>query len=157
MQSLISDWTAYAAAVRTLLHLPATRLRVVDGDLRRLGLEEPDNAAQLERFLTAGRRCTLEILLVDTAPLRDSSPRLMRLLTTFSTQMSAFRLAPGVVPETASLLLVDDRHTLIRFSNDQARARLIIDDAAGSAPYVEQCSRLLALGGEPVSPTTLGL
>ena len=155
--TLISNWTDYDAAAGTLLRLAVAHVCVVDDDLRRLRFEEHENATLLERFLSTDRQNTLCMVLANAAPLRDASPRLMRLIATFSTQMHAFRLAPGVVPETASLLLVDDRHTLVRFSNEQPRARLIIDDTAGSAPYAEQYARLLACGGEPMSATTLGL
>jgi hypothetical protein len=52
-----------------------------------------------------------------------------------------------------------DRHALIRFDQrDHARARLIVDDAERMrALRAGVLTKFVATGGDPMSPTTLGL
>ena len=154
---LITSWSDHDAALLTVLSATKSCLRIVDDNLARLALENRDRAALLERLLLADRNNGVCIALRDASGLRAASPRLMRLLATFPQQMRVFELAAEAAPTIASLLLADDRHALLRFVTDQARARLIVDDRAQCAPYVDQFTQILGSKGTPISATTLGL
>ena len=154
---LITSWSDHDAALLSLLSAARSRLRIIDDDLSRLALERRETALLLERLLVAERSNSVSIALRDVSILRTARPRLMRLLTTFPQQMRIFELAAEAASAVASLLLADDRHALLRFVTDQARARLIVDDPAQCAPYVNQFTQIVGNKGTPVSATTLGL
>jgi len=56
-----------------------------------------------------------------------------------------------------SMLIADDRHALIRFHLDHARAKAIIDSTEECLPYVLRFKEITKEGGEQISATPLGL
>jgi hypothetical protein len=56
-----------------------------------------------------------------------------------------------------SMILVDDKHALIRFEHGLPRSKLLIDEIDEIRPYLTRFHEIWAEGGESVSSTTLGL
>ena len=154
---LITRWSEHDAARLNVLSAAKSCLRIIDDDLARLALDSRANAALLERLLLADRDNSISIALRDASGLHARNPRMMRLLATFPQQMRICELAAEAAPAVASLLLADDRHALLRFVTEQPRSRLIVDDPAQCAPYVDQFTQILDHHGRLVSATTLGL
>ena len=156
-QELITHWSEYRDAARKIL-LAATRdIRIFDPDLVRLGLESRENALSLRGFLTAAPRNTLQIVLRNSGPFRNDSPRLFQLLADFPHAVSVRECAPQLLKLTDAIFLADDRHALVRIHEDHARSRLIIDDAQACRPYLLRFNEILEEGGTPISATMLGL
>lgn len=154
---LITSWTDHDSSLQKVLLLARRCIRIFDADLARLRLETPENALFLRRLLTEAPRNTLQIVVRDAEPFRRNSPRLMKLLADFPASMHVRECAPQIASLTDSLLLSDDCHALVRFHQDHARARAIIDNADACRPYLLRFEQILAEGGTPVSATTLGL
>jgi hypothetical protein len=55
------------------------------------------------------------------------------------------------------MIIVDGKHALIRFDRDQARSKLLIDEADELRPYIARFDEIWSAGGEPVRATALGL
>ena len=71
--------------------------------------------------------------------------------------MRVVACAPSVAPLKDSLLIADARHALVRFHEDHARCKLLVDAAPDCAPYVRRFDEIVAEGGDEVGATTLGL
>lgn len=154
---LITHWTEHDRAVQNILRLTTTSLRIFDEDLRRLKLEQPENAAILHDFLVADDYRRLQIVIKNPEPLRRDSPRLMKLLAAFPLRMTVTECPQHLSALADSLFLVDEKHALIRFHKDSPRCRAIVDEADLCLPYERRFQDILNEGGEPVSATTLGL
>lgn len=155
---LITTWSEYDNAVQELLDLSSGRLSIFDQDLSPLKLERAERLAALRALLTApDYRKQLTIIVQQADFARRYSPQLMNLLAVYSPTLQIIHSPPHLVTLQDSLLIADDRHALIRFQQDQARARLIIDDPLECAPHMQRFAEILGEGGDPLSPTTLGL
>jgi hypothetical protein len=55
------------------------------------------------------------------------------------------------------MVLIDGKHALIRFDREQARSKLLIDEAEELRPYLNRFEEIWAEGGEMLSSNTLGL
>lgn len=154
---LITNWTDHDHSLRKVLLLATRTIRIFDEDLSKLGLERPENASFLRRFLGADIHHTLTIILKNPEPLLRNSPRLMNLLAEFSHGMKVVECAPQLASLNDSMLLADDNHALVRFSNGQARSRVIIENEDECRPYILRFEEILKEGGTPISATILGL
>ena len=56
-----------------------------------------------------------------------------------------------------SMLIVDDKHALIRFERDFPRSKLLLDETDELKSYINRFSELSLAGGERVGMTPLGL
>ena len=56
-----------------------------------------------------------------------------------------------------SMLIIDDKHALIRFERDLPRSKLLVDEIDELKPYLNRFSELVSAGGEPIRTSTLGL
>ena len=54
-------------------------------------------------------------------------------------------------------VVADSRHALVRFHEDQARAKVMLDAPLDCAPYARRFDEIVAEGGDEISATTLGL
>lgn len=154
---LITNWTDHKHSFQKILFLATRTVRIFDEDLSKLGLEQPDNASFLRRFLGTDHHNKLAIVLRDPEPFRKSSPRLMTLLAEFSHGMSVIECAPQLASLNDSMVIVDDNHALVRFSGDQARSRVIIENGEACRPYIQRFEEILMEGGSPIGATILGL
>ena len=154
---LITYWAEHDSSLRKLLALAAQSLRIFDEDLSKLKLESAENVEELRRFLAADERSSLHIVLKNAEPLRRNSPRLMKLLSTYPLRMTVCECPEHLASLGDSLFIADDRHALIRFNKDHARAKVIINNAEECIPYVHRFDEILKEGGEQVCATTLGL
>ena len=154
---LITNWTDHDSHLQKVLLLATRTLRIFDEDLSRLGLEKPENAYFLRRFLTNDRHNRLTVVVRNADPFRRNSPRLMRLLGDFPDAMTFCECAPQLVTLNDAMILADGSHALIRFHKDHVRSKAIIDNADECRPYVLRFEEILKEGGTPVTTTTLGL
>lgn len=154
---LITSWADHDCGLQKVLLLATRSIRIFDADLARLGLERQENAFFLRRFLTAAPQNTLQIVLRNVEPLRRTSPRLFKLLEDFPQTMQVRECAPQLAALTDAMLLADERHALIRFHEDHARSRAIVDNSDACRPYLLRFEEILREGGMPISATTLGL
>lgn len=154
---LITTWTEHDDAVCHLLAIAAHKLRIFDHDLSKLKLEQADRASALRQFLTGNPKKTIQIAVKNAEVIERNSPRLMSLLASFSHQMKIIQCPPHLISLSDALLLADERHAVVRFHKDQARARAILDEPGECAAYEKRLDEIIAEGGTPISSTTLGL
>lgn len=156
-ETLLTNWSDYDFAVHRVL-LGAKRLICVfDHDLARLKLEQPERIAWLRVFLADEAATALRIVIRDERPLRIASPRLMSTLADFSHKLKITECPPQLAGLRDSMLIADERSGVIRFHQDHARARLMIDEPGMLAPYVRRFGDILAAGGVAIGATTLRL
>ncbi|MEO8410943.1 MAG: hypothetical protein ABI478_10260 [Propionivibrio sp.] len=154
---LITSWGEHGNALTRLLLLASKSLCVFDQDLEKLRLEDAGNAELFQRFLAADSRHQLQIAVRNAAPMQRNCPRLMRLLALHAANISIIACPDQLSSLNDSLLIVDDRHTLIRFHQDHARGKIIVDSPEECAPYVNRFADIVREGGDAISATTLGL
>ena len=156
-RELITSWADYRAAADRVLALATRTLRIYDEDLAQFHLERPERLALIEELLAAGRPDCLRIALRDATPLKRHQPLTIGLLVRFSHFAAAQQTPTQLSHLRDSMLIVDERHAVIRFDRDQPRSKLLIDEVDEVAPYLRRFGEIWAEGGEPVSATTLGL
>lgn len=154
---LLTTWGEHDSFLHKILLLATQSLRVFDDDLTKLKLERSDNADVLRQFLGADRGNRLQIVVKNAEPLRRESPRLMKLLALYPQNLIILECPPHLASLDDSLFIADDKHALIRFHKDHARAKVIIDSAEECRPYAHRYDEILKEGGEQISATTLGL
>ncbi|HEX6736323.1 MAG TPA: hypothetical protein VF096_16055 [Azonexus sp.] len=156
-RELITSWSDYQAATERLLGLAGESISIYDEDLAALGLGSAARLDTLQHLLKRGQGLALRIAVRNAAPLRQHEPGLLRLLTVFSHRAAARQTPEHLAHLRDGMLIVDDRHALIRFDRDQARSKLLIDEADELRPYLARFDEIWAEGGEPVTATALGL
>ncbi|MFT3850688.1 MAG: hypothetical protein QM739_19045 [Propionivibrio sp.] len=154
---LTMHWSEHDASLERILRALSTSLSIFDEDLVRLRLERPENVEILRRFLADGTRHHIRIVLKNAEPFRCRSPRLFKLLATYPAQMTVVQCPEHLHALNDALFIVNDTHALVRFHKDNARARVIVDDAEACLPHVQRFNDIVSEGGEPISATTLGL
>lgn len=156
-RELITSWGDYQIAIDRLLAAGGTRLRIYDEDLVQLKLESTGRLAGLTRVLQAAAPDALQIALRNAEPLRSLHPRLLHLLATYSHVAGARQTPPQLADLRDSLVLLDERHALIRFERDLPRGKLLIDEPDEVRSYLRRFDEIWNEGGESVAATTLGL
>ena len=154
---LITCWTDHGAAIDKILARATRSLCIFDEDLTRLDFEQAGRAETLRQFLAADRQRTIRIALRNSEPLLRKCPRLMKLLATYGQTLSILQCPPHLASLSDALLLADESHGLIRFHQDQPRAKCILDDVNACRPYHVRFEDILKEGGTFISPTLLGL
>jgi hypothetical protein len=161
-RKLLTTWREYDEAIREMLALAPTTLRIFDEDLALLKLEDPARLATLRRLLAARERTPrrdsrLTIVVQNSESVRRHDPQLIDLLCIHAPDLRIVQAPDHLASLTDSLLIADDRHVLVRFERSQPRARLLIDEPAECAPYLRRFEDIVAEGGDAMSPTTFGL
>jgi hypothetical protein len=154
---LINSWTEHDDALRRLLLQLSRTLRIFDGDLSRINLEQREIAESLRRFLTASPRNRLKIILQDPEPFLRRSPRLAQLLKDYPERMAVTRCPQHLLSLSDSLMLVDEEHALVRFHHDNVRAKAIFNDRDECIPYAQRFEEIAREGGETLTVSPLGL
>jgi hypothetical protein len=156
-RELITSWHDYQSAIDRLLAIATGKVRIYDEDLQMIKPDAPARHMQLQRLLHAGHRESLQIALRHSDALLRDTPGLLKLLSTYG-HIAAARQTPEHLAHLRDcLILVDDRHGLIRFDRDQARSKLLIDEPDEINIYTRRFSEIWNEGGDEISATTPGL
>lgn len=124
----------YRAAIDATIRAATHELRIFDGDLSRLALDDAARHALLEDFLSAAPDRRLRIVLHDPDPVRTRNPRLLTLIRSHGHQIE-IRQTPDHLRHLADrFVLADKLHGAIRFHADHARGKRIVDDNVETHP-----------------------
>ena len=156
-RELITDWGSYQAGFDQLLGLAEHKLYIYDEDLGKLRLDQPDRLAQLKRLLLTAQPGSIRIALRNAEPFRRQQTHLIQLLAMHAHIITIQETSPQLNNLRDSMVLIDDQHGLIRFDREQARSKLLIDEANELRPYLLRFDELWKEPGDVVSATNLGL
>lgn len=156
-RELITSWIDYQSAIDRLLLAAEQKVCIYDEDLSQLKLDSAQRLPQVKRILHAGGKDALQIIVRNGAPLRNHMPLLINLLSGFGHLATAQQSPPHLAHLRDNMLIVDDKHALIRFERDFPRSKLLIEEAEELKPYFLRFSELRAENGELIGKTTLGL
>ncbi|UCV27586.1 DUF7931 domain-containing protein [Ferribacterium limneticum] len=156
-RELITSWADYQTALDRLLAFASQEIRIYDEDLSSLKLESEPRQTHIKRILQAGHEDTLQIALRNASPFRQQHPVLLKLLSAYGHLAAVQETPPQLAHLRDSMILVDDKHALIRFERDLPRSKLLIDEIDEIRPYLTRFREIWTEGGESVSATTLGL
>ena len=156
-RELITSWADYQTAIDRLLAIACQKIRIYDEDLSSLKLESEPRLTHIKRLVQAGHEDTLQIALRNASPLRQQNPILLKLMSTYGHLAAAQETPPQLAHLRDSMILVDDKHALIRFERDLPRSKLLIDEIDEVRPYLTRFREIWTEGGESVSVTALGL
>ena len=156
-RELITSWEGYQTAIDRLLFMACQKICIYDEDLGQLKLESSLRLPQIKRILRAGHKESLQIIVRNAERLHNQSPLLIKLLTDFSHLATAQQSPPNMAHLRDSMLIIDDKHALIRFERDLPRSKLLVDEIDELKPYLNRYSELSSAGGEPIRTSTLGL
>ncbi|MFZ2972576.1 MAG: hypothetical protein WA049_08040 [Ferribacterium limneticum] len=144
-------------ALDRLLAIACHKISIYDEDLVTLKLESPPRLLHIKRILQAGQSDTLQIAVRNAGPIRQKHPLFLNQLTTFGHLAAARQTPPQLAHLRDSMILVDDKHALIRFERDMPRGKLLIDEIDEVRPYLTRFREIWSEGGESVASTALGL
>lgn len=156
-RELITSWEGYQTAIDRLLFMACQKICIYDEDLSQLKLESSLRLPQIQRILRGGHKESLQIIVRNAERLHNQSPLLIKLLTDFSHLATAQQSPPNMAHLRDSMLIIDDKHALIRFERDLPRSKLLVDEIDEFKPYLNRFSELSSAGGEPIRTSTLGL
>jgi hypothetical protein len=156
-RELITSWTDYQLALDRLLAIACHKISIYDEDLVTLKLESAPRLLHIKRVLLAGQDDALQIAVRNAGPVRQKNPLLLNQLTTFGHRASARETPPQLAHLRDSMILVDDKHALIRFERDMPRSKLLIDEIDEIRPYLARFREIWSEGGENITSTALGL
>ncbi|AXS79244.1 hypothetical protein [Dechloromonas sp. HYN0024] len=156
-RELITSWTDYQMALDRLLAIACHKISIYDEDLALLKLDSAPRLLHLQRILRGGHDDALQIAVRNGGPMRQTHPLLLGQLSAFSHCASARETPPHLAHLRDSMILVDDKHALIRFERDLPRSKLLIDEMDEIRPYLTRFREIWAEGGESINSTALGL
>ena len=156
-RELLTTWTDYRSALERVLELAQNSLQIYGGDLRELKLESSNHLAHLQRIATQTPRESIQIALRNAQAIRREHPRLLDLLRTYGHAIHIHETADTLSHLRDTMILVDGKHGLIRFHEDQPRSKLLIDEAEEVLPYRKRFQEIWAEPGDEITGTTLGL
>jgi hypothetical protein len=138
-------------ALDRLLAIACHKISIYDEDLGSLKLESAP------RLLHIKRVHALQIAVRDAGPIRQKHPLLVDLLSTFGHRATARETAPQLAHLRDSMIIVDNKHALIRFERDMPRSKLLIDEIDELRPYLTRFREIWSEGGQNIANRTLGL
>lgn len=154
-RELITSWTDYQVAIDRLLAEPASQILIFDHNLVHLQLDTPERIAALGAYLQGGAH--IRIVVRDASRVREQHPRLFRLLNDFAHCFS-IREAPAHLSHLRdALLLLDNKNALIRFEQDLARSKLLLDEMEEIRPYRQRFDEIWAENGTAIHASATGL
>lgn len=156
-RELITSWADYQTALDRLLAIATEKISIYDEDLAMLKLESADRQTALRRILQTGHHGALQVAVRNAGPLRQQHPMLQKLLSTYGHLAVAQETPPQLAHLRDSMILVDDKHALIRFERDLPRSKLLIDETDELRPYLIRFREIWAEGGDNAATMTLGL
>ncbi|MDP2880942.1 MAG: hypothetical protein Q8N89_05115 [Azonexus sp.] len=156
-RELITSWADYQLALDRLLAIACHKISIYDEDLVTLKLESAPRLIHIKRLLQSEQGDSLQIAVRNGGPTRQKHPLLLSQLSTFGHRAAARETPPQLAHLRDSMILVDDKHALIRFERDMPRGKLLIDEIDELHPYLTRFKEIWSEGGESISSTTLGL
>jgi len=156
-RELITSWADYQMAVDRLLAIACHKISIYDEDLVMLKLESAPRLLHIKRILQAGQNYSLQIAVRNAGPIRQKHPLLLNQLTTYGHLAVARQTPPQLAHLRDGMILVDDKHALIRFDRDLPRSKFLIDEIDELRPYLARFKEIWLEGGESVTSTALGL
>jgi hypothetical protein len=125
----------YRAAIDATLRTARHELRIFDGDLERMALDDSARSDLLLSFLSGGPARRLHITLHNPAHLRTRHPRLLNLIRSHGHQIEIRQTPDHLRQLTDRFVLADGLHGAIRYHADHARGKLVSDDNIEIHPY----------------------
>ncbi len=157
-RELINSWGEYQLAVERLLALAEQKIAIYDEDLEQLNLDSSSRLPQVKRLLTQGGHSPrLQIALRNTEPLTRKHPLLINLLGNFGHVFAVQQTPPQLAHLRDAMIIVDDRHGLVRFERDLPRSKLLIDENDELKGYRTRFNEIWNEGGELLHANVLGL
>ena len=156
-RELITDWSAYQAAIDRLLGLASRTLCIYDEDLVKLRLDDSGRLAHLYRLLQNAQPGSVRIALRNAEPFRRQQTHLIRLLAPHAHTITIQETSDQISSLRDSMILIDDQHALIRFDRDQARSKLLISETDDLRPYRQRFEEIWKGPGDVIGTTNLGL
>lgn len=157
-RELINSWGEYQLAIERLLALAGQKIAIYDEDLGQLNLDSTTRLPQVKRLLALGGHSPrLQIALRNTEPVIRKHPLLLNLLSNYGHVFAMQQTPPQLAHLRDAMLIVDDRHALIRFERDLPRSKLLIDENDELKPYRARFSEIWNEGGEALHANVLGL
>lgn len=156
-RELITDWPTYQAATERILDLTSQKLLIFDEDLLSLRLHEPARLNRLKQFLQSAQPDSARIAVRNAEPLRRQQSHLLQFFAPYAHILTIHEIAEQMGSPRDTMILVDNQHGLIRFDREQARSKLLINDAAEIRPYLQRFDEIWELPGNVVGATNLGL
>jgi hypothetical protein len=156
-RELITSWADYQTAIDRLLAIATKQVCIYDEDLVTLKLDSPTRLAHIKRILSGAHGDALRIAVRNGSPLRYHHPLLQGLLMTYGHVASAHETPSQIAHLRDSMVIVDDKHGLIRFDRDMPRSKLLIDEREELHPYLAKFREIMAEGGERIVSSTVGL
>lgn len=154
---LLSSWNEIAEARLQLLQCARHEIAIFDRDLSRFRLDQPDRLEALKSFLTRSPRNRLRIVLHDAQPSRAGHGRFWDLLKSYAHLMTIRESPTDLKMLPDQMLIVDSANAAIQFQFDQARAKLLCEEAEEIRPYLRRFDELWELCDPPLSSAHLGL
>lgn len=155
--ALFQSETGFRQALDTVIAAAVQEIRVFDGDLTCVQLEQKDRAEAIERLLAGDRDRRLRIVIHETDHAERNCPRLASLVRRFS-QAVEIRQSPDQLRHLQDCFILSDRiQATIRFHRDHARGKLILDAPEEVHPWWQRFEELWMLSTPCLSPTKLGL
>jgi hypothetical protein len=146
----------YRAAIDATIEAARHELRLFDGDLERMAIDEVSRNAMLLRFLADDPTRRLRMIVHDPAPLHTRHLRLLNLIRLHGHQIE-IRQTPDHLRHLADrFVLADAAHGAIRFHADHARGKRIIADTREIHPYWQRFDDLW-LESHVCTPSTAGI
>lgn len=125
----------YRAAIDATLRAACNELRIFDGDLERMTLDDPARSALLLGFLRGGVTRRLHIALHNLDPLLTRHPRLLNLIRSHGHQIE-IRQTPDHLRQLADrFVLADKLHGAVRFHAEHPRGKQVSNDNIEIHPY----------------------
>jgi hypothetical protein len=156
-RELITHWTDYQAAIDQLLAMPCRKLSIYDEDLLKIRLDDRKRLGNLQRLLQSAQPGSIRIALRNAEPLRRTQTHLIQLLAGYSHIITIQETSQQLNRLRDSMILLDEQHGLIRFDQDQARSKLLINESDELRPYLQRFEEIWKEPGNVVSSTSLGL
>ena len=156
-RELITSGADYQMALDRLLAIACHKISIYDEDLVTLKLESAPRLLHLKRVLEAGPHNSLQIAVRNAKLIRQKNPLILNLLSTFGHRATARETPEQLAHLRDCMILVDDKHALIRFERDMPRSKLLIDEIDETRPYLTRFKEIWSEGGDSVTGTTLGL
>jgi hypothetical protein len=147
---------AYEAALDTILERAQKVVRVFEQSLGR-DFNSPRRHELLRRFLLAGRRNRLLIVVHDTRSLDRNCPRLLNLLRQHAHAISIHETHQVAKSVYDPFSIVDDACHVHRFHYESMRGLLALDDPIGTHTLIERFEEIWEASSPAASATTLGL
>ena len=147
----------YRAAIDETIRSASHELRIFDGDLSRMLLDDAARHALLVAFLAAAITRRLHIVLHDPDPIRTRHPRLLNLIRSHGHQIE-IRQSPDHLRHLADCFVLADRlGGAIRFHADHARGKRVSDDSVEIHPMWTRFDDLWEVSAPCSLASTAGL